>query len=51
MVIGAKGVERIVEIKLDAKEKAAFNKSVRAVKNMIAESKDILKKAAAARKK
>jgi len=51
VVIGAKGVERIVEIKLDAKEKAAFNKSVRAVKNMIAESKDILKKAAAARKK
>jgi malate dehydrogenase len=51
VVIGAKGVERIVEIKLDPAEKAAFNKSVRAVKKMIAESKDILKKSAAARKK
>ena len=51
VVIGAKGIERIVEIKLDAKEKAAFNKSVRAVQKMIAESKDILKKAAAVRKK
>jgi len=51
VVIGAKGVERIVEIKLNPAEKAAFNKSVRAVKKMIAESKDILKKAAATRKK
>ena len=51
VVSGAKGVERIVEIKLDPAEKAAFNKSVRAVKKMIAESKDILKKSAAARKK
>ena len=34
-VIGAKGVERIVEIKLDAQEKAGFNKSVRAVKGLI----------------
>jgi malate dehydrogenase len=50
VVIGAKGVERIVEIKLNPAEKAAFNKSVRAVKKMIAESKNILKKAAARKK-
>ena len=34
-VIGAKGVERIVEIKLDAKEKAMFTKSVKAVKGLL----------------
>ncbi|MGB2293753.1 MAG: malate dehydrogenase, partial [Parvibaculales bacterium] len=34
-VIGAKGVERIVEIKLDAKEKAMFTKSVTAVKGLL----------------
>jgi malate dehydrogenase len=34
-VIGAKGVEKIVEIKLDRTEKAEFNKSVRAVKGLI----------------
>ena len=35
VVIGAKGVERIVEIKLDAKEKRQFNKSVNAVKELV----------------
>ncbi|MEE2761275.1 MAG: malate dehydrogenase [Pseudomonadota bacterium] len=50
VVIGGKGVERIIEIKLDAREKAAFNKSVRAVKKMITESRAILKKAAAVKK-
>ena len=34
-VIGAKGVERIVEIKLDTKEKAMFTKSVKAVKGLL----------------
>lgn len=34
-VIGAKGVERIVEIKLDGEEKAAFNKSVAAVRKLV----------------
>ncbi|MAF48701.1 MAG: malate dehydrogenase [Rhodospirillaceae bacterium] len=48
VVIGARGVERVVEIKLDPAEKAAFNRSVRAVKKMINESKNILKKAEAA---
>ena len=50
-VIGAKGVEKVVEIKLDRSEKAAFNKSVRAVKDMVAESKRILADAAKAKKK
>ncbi len=35
VVIGAHGVERIVEIKLDRDEKAGFNRSVRAVKGLI----------------
>ena len=35
VVIGASGVERIVEIELNAQEKAAFNKSVDAVRNLI----------------
>lgn len=35
VVIGAKGVERIVEIKLDRDEKALFNKSVRAVRGLM----------------
>lgn len=35
VVIGAGGVERIVEIKLDRTERAAFNKSVKAVKELI----------------
>ena len=35
VVIGAGGVERIVEIKLDRAERAAFNKSVKAVEGLI----------------
>jgi malate dehydrogenase len=50
VVIGAKGVEKIVEVKLDASEKKAFNASVRAVKKMVAESAKLLKKAAAEKK-
>jgi len=34
VVIGAKGVERIVEIKLDRTEKSMFNKSVAAVRDL-----------------
>jgi malate dehydrogenase len=34
VVIGAKGVERIVEIALNADEKAAFDKSVAAVRGL-----------------
>lgn len=36
VVIGAGGVERVVEIELDATEKAAFDKSVAAVKDLCA---------------
>ena len=36
VVIGANGVERIVEIKLDATERSMFRKSVGAVKGLVA---------------
>jgi malate dehydrogenase len=48
VVIGAKGVERIVEIKLDKEEKAGFTKSVRAVRGLIKVIQGLKKKAAAA---
>ena len=35
VVIGAKGVDRVVEINLDRKEREAFNKSVEAVKALV----------------
>ncbi len=35
VVIGAKGVERIVEVKLDASERAMFRKSVKEVKTLV----------------
>ena len=41
-VIGAKGVERVVEIKLDKTEKAAFNKSVKAVKGLVEITKKMM---------
>ena len=41
VVIGAKGVERIVEIKLDATERAMFRKSVKAVKDLVAVTKKL----------
>ncbi len=41
VVIGAKGVERIVEIKLDSDEKAAFKKSVDAVRALMDAAKKI----------
>ena len=44
VVIGAKGVERVVEIKLDPAEKKAFNASVRAVKKTVADAAEILAK-------
>jgi malate dehydrogenase len=51
VVIGAKGVEKIVEVKLDAYEKKAFNASVRAVKKLVAETQTLLKKETNANKK
>jgi malate dehydrogenase len=47
VVIGAKGVEKIVEIQLDAGEKALFQKSVDAVKGLIAVTEKLLQEAQA----
>jgi malate dehydrogenase len=44
VVIGEKGVEKIVEIKLNPEEKAMFDKSVDSVKTLCAIASDILKK-------
>ncbi len=41
VVIGARGVERIVEISLNREEKVMFNKSVSAVKGLVAACKKI----------
>ena len=41
VVIGEKGVEKIVEIKLNAAEKKMFNKSVKAVKKVVEAAKKI----------
>jgi malate dehydrogenase len=40
-VIGAGGVEKIVEVQLNAEEKAAFDKSCAAVKNLIDDFKKL----------
>ncbi len=45
-VIGAKGVERIVEISLNRSEKAQFDKSVAAVRGLVAAVKKLKSKAA-----
>ena len=49
-VIGAKGVERIVEIKLDRAERAMFRRSVKAVKDLIAVVKKMRREGARAAK-
>ena len=41
VVIGAKGVEKVVEIKLDAKERAMFKKSIKAVEGLLDACKKI----------
>ena len=46
VVIGAKGVERILEISLNKRENAQFQKSVASVRNLIAAVKKIRKKRA-----
>ena len=51
VVIGAKGVERVVEVKLDLNEKKAFNASVREVKKLVATCQALIKKSAAANRK
>ncbi len=45
VIIGANGVEKVVEIALDANEQAQFNKSVDAVRVLIAASQEQLAKA------
>ena len=42
VVIGAGGVERIVEVELNAEEKAMFDKSVAAVKSLVEATKKIV---------
>ncbi len=44
-IIGARGVERVIEIKLNPDEKKMFNSSVRAVKGLIRAIKKIIAKA------
>ncbi len=41
VVIGANGVERVIELALDAGEKAMFEKSVAAVNGLVAACKAI----------
>ena len=43
-VIGAKGVERVVEIKFSARERAMFDKSVASVRTLVSVSSEILRK-------
>jgi malate dehydrogenase len=45
VVIGAKGVERIVEIALNADEKAAFDKSVATVRGLVDVTRKLLAEA------
>jgi malate dehydrogenase len=47
VVLGAAGVERVVEIALDPDEKAAFDKSVNAVKGLLDATKKLLAEAKA----
>jgi malate dehydrogenase len=51
VVIGAKGVERIVEIPLSASEKAAFRKSVGAVQALTRDLAKLMRRQAAAKTK
>ncbi|HEY3918415.1 MAG TPA: malate dehydrogenase [Stellaceae bacterium] len=43
VIIGAKGIERIVEVSLDPQDKAAFDKSVAAVRDLCEVGKKLLK--------
>src|SRR5688572_17094131 len=45
VVLGARGVERVIELELDPQEKAAFEKSVSAVKSLVKSMNDILAQA------
>ena len=45
VILGARGVERIIELKLDAQEQAAFDNSVSAVKSLVKTMSDLVAKA------
>jgi malate dehydrogenase len=45
VVLGAGGVERIIELKLDPQEQAAFDNSVNAVKSLVKTMNDLAAKA------
>jgi malate dehydrogenase len=42
VVLGAGGVERIVELKLNSEEQASFQKSVQAVKELVAKMEELM---------
>ena len=42
MVIGAGGIERIVEVVMNAEEKAAFDKSCAAVRELVKAAKKLI---------
>ena len=44
VIIGKKGVEKVIELKLNAEEKKQFNNSVKAVKNLTALAKKLTSK-------
>ena len=44
IIIGKKGVEKVIELKLNAEEKKQFNNSVKAVKNLTALAKKLTSK-------
>jgi malate dehydrogenase len=45
VIMGAGGVEKVVELKLDAEEQAAFDKSVAAVKSLVKTMDELMAKA------
>mgnify|MGYP005739376639 FL=1 len=44
VIIGKKGVEKVIELTLNAEEKKQFNNSVKAVKNLTALAKKLTSK-------
>ena len=45
VILGAKGVEKVVELALDPQEKAAFENSVNAVKSLVKSTTELMSKA------
>jgi malate dehydrogenase len=43
IILGASGVERVIELKLSADEKAAFQKSIDAVQELVAKMAEVLR--------